>query len=440
MGWIAIKMLTGDRAKFAGIVFGVAFAAALIMQQGSIFWGLMLRTSAQIYDLRGADLWVMDPSVTFIDDVKPMLERQLGIVRGVEGIEWAVPLYKGMARAKLSFKDKATGKRVDVIEQVILIGLDDYSFVGEPASMFTGDIEDLRRPHSVIVDRVGLRKLFPRQGLNMIESPEALKTALSQATGRNRAAVAMKAAGRPDAIDPPTSAPVLPEPDDQASPVLFEMEMNERRAEVVGICNATRTFQSNAILYTTFSRAKEFVPRERKLLSYVLVKVQPGQSVEEVAARIKSQTGLSALTTDQFVEKTINYYLRFTGIPINFMTTVILGFFVGTAIAGQMFYSFTLENIRQFGALKAMGVGNLKIVGMVLLQAGLVGFLGYGLGVGGATLFGMANRGANSELAFYTHWYLLVLDATAISVICVLASLLSILKVVLLEPAIVFRG
>ncbi len=440
MGWIAIKMLTGDRAKFAGIVFGVAFAAALIMQQGSIFWGLMLRTSAQIYDLRGADLWVMDPSVTFIDDVKPMLERQLGIVRGVEGIQWAVPLYKGMARAKLSFVDKSNGKRVDVIEQVILIGLDDYSFVGEPASMFTGNIEDLRRPHSVIVDRVGLRKLFPRQGLNMIESPEALRTALGQATGRNRAAVAMKAAARPTAGEPPTGAPDQPDLNDQSSPVLFEMEMNERRAEVVGVCNATRTFQSNAILYTTFSRAKEFVPRERKLLSYVLVKVQPGQNVQEVAARIKSQTGLSALTTDQFVEKTINYYLRFTGIPINFMTTVILGFFVGTAIAGQMFYSFTLENIRQFGALKAMGVGNLKIVGMVLLQAGLVGFLGYGLGVGGATLFGMANRGANSELAFYTHWYLLVLDATAIAVICVLASLLSILKVVLLEPAIVFRG
>jgi putative ABC transport system permease protein len=436
MGWIAIKMLTGDRAKFMGIVFGVAFAAALIMQQGSIFWGLMLRTSAQVYDLRGADLWVMDPSVTFIDDVKPMLERQLGIVRGVEGIQWAVPLYKGMARAKLSFTDKATGKRVDVIEQVILIGLDDHSFVGEPASMFTGDIENLRRPHSVIVDRVGLRKLFPRQGLNMIESPDALRGALSKATGRGRSDVAMKASPRPAINTGDTS--MSGTGDD--SPVLFELEMNERRAEVVGICNATRTFQSNAILYTTFSRAKEFVPRERKLLSYVLVKVQPGQDIDEVAQRIRSQTGLAALTTEQFVEKTIMYYLRFTGIPINFMTTVILGFFVGTAIAGQMFYSFTLENIRQFGALKAMGVGNLKIVGMVLLQAGLVGFLGYGLGVGGATLFGMANRGANSELAFYTHWYLLVLDAAAISIICVLASLLSILKVVLLEPAIVFRG
>lgn len=439
MGWIAIKMLTGDRAKFIGIVFGLAFASALIMQQGSIFWGLMLRTCSQIYDLRGADLWVMDPSVAFIDDVKPMQERQLGIVRGVNGIEWAVPLYKGMARAKLTFTDKITGQRTDVTEQVILIGLDDHSLVGEPASMFIGNIEDLNRPHSVVVDKVGLRKLFPRQGFNMIESQPALVAALRKAARRGEparmASLESKAEG-PDSIAGGTQ----PQPMADGSPVLFEMEMNEKRAEVVGICMASRTFQSNPVLYTTFSRAKEFVPRERKLLSYVLVKVMPGQEMLEVAKRIREQTGLAALTTDQFVEKTINYYLRYTGIPINFMTTVILGFIVGTAIAGQMFYSFTLENIRQFGALKAMGVGNLRIVGMVLLQAALVGFLGYGLGVGGATLFGMANRGQNSELAFYTHWYLLLLDAGAIVIICVLASLLSVLKVVLLEPAIVFRG
>lgn len=437
MGWIAIKMLTGDRAKFIGIVFGLAFASALIMQQGSIFWGLMLRTCAQIYDLRGADLWVMDPSVAFIDDVKPMLERQLGIVRGVEGIEWAVPLYKGNARAKLSFYDKQTGQRVDVTEQVILIGLDDHSLVGEPSEMFLGNIEDLNRPHSVVVDRVGLRKLFPRQGFNMIESRETLKAVLRNA--RRRTEPGMTAAKKVAGVAE-SQAETANDEKREGSPVLFEMEMNERRAEVVGICMASRTFQSNAVIYTTFSRAKEFVPRERKLLSYVLVKVLPGQDPLEIAKRIKQQTGLAALTTDQFVEKTINYYLRYTGIPINFMTTVILGFIVGTAVAGQMFYSFTLENIRQFGALKAMGVGNLRIVGMVLLQAALVGFLGYGLGVGGATLFGMANRGQNSELAFYTHWYLLLLDAGAIVIICVLASLLSVLKVVLLEPAIVFRG
>jgi putative ABC transport system permease protein len=445
MGWIAIKMLTGDRAKFIGIVFGIAFAAALIMQQGSIFWGLMLRTCAQIYDLRGADLWVMDPSVAFIDDVKPMLERQLGIVRGVDGIKWAVPLYKGNARTKLTFTDPASGRRVDITEQVILIGLDDHSFVGEPASMFLGNIEDLNRPNSVVLDRVGLRKIFPRLGLNMIESPGVLRARLAELSGRRMLPATMKsmsgADARPVNVADSAADGARQKTDRlETSPVLFEMEMNEKRAEVVGICMASRTFQSNPVIYTTFSRAKQFVPRERKLLSYVLVKVLPGQDPLEVARRIKQQTGLAALTTDQFVEKTINYYLRFTGIPINFMTTVVLGFFVGTAIAGQMFYSFTLENIKQFGALKAMGVGNLRIIGMVLLQAALVGFLGFGLGVGAATLFGMANRGANSELAFYTHWYLLCLDAAAITIICFLASLLSVLKVVLLEPAIVFRG
>src|SRR5262245_57989812 len=103
MYWIALKMLVGDRAKFLGIVLGLTFAAALITQQGSIFCGLMLRTCAQITDITGADLWVMDPSVRFVDDIKPMLESNLQRVRGVKGVKWAVPLYKGNARAKLTF-------------------------------------------------------------------------------------------------------------------------------------------------------------------------------------------------------------------------------------------------------------------------------------------------------------------------------------------------
>ncbi len=95
MGWIALKMLVGDRAKFLGIVLGLTFSALLITQQGSIFCGLMLRTCGQITDITGADLWVMDPTVRYIDDVKPMLENSLYRVRGVEGVLWAVPLYKG---------------------------------------------------------------------------------------------------------------------------------------------------------------------------------------------------------------------------------------------------------------------------------------------------------------------------------------------------------
>jgi putative ABC transport system permease protein len=136
MSWIALKMLVGDRAKFFGIVLGVTFAALLITQQGSIFCGLMLRTSGQIYDITGADLWIMDGNVRYIDDVKPMVENNLYRVRGVGGVKWAVPLYKGNARAKINSHgvDPVTkkAKKFEVIEQVILLGVDDASMVGAP--------------------------------------------------------------------------------------------------------------------------------------------------------------------------------------------------------------------------------------------------------------------------------------------------------------------
>ncbi len=129
MAWVALKMLTGDRAKFVGIVMGLTFAALLITQQGSIFCGLMLRTAAQITDISGADLWVMDVNVRYIDDVKPMIADNLYRVRGVNGVLWAVPLYKGMGQAKVSFNDRASGGRVDVIESVIKRMLIDYNNV-----------------------------------------------------------------------------------------------------------------------------------------------------------------------------------------------------------------------------------------------------------------------------------------------------------------------
>ena len=290
---------------------------------------------------------------------------------------------------------------MDIVEQVILLGLDDSSMVGAPppSRLLVGDLADLRKPDAIIVDRVGLRKLYPGQGWESA-SIEKLRTEFFK------------------------------EP--------RELEMNDRRAIIVGICEATRTFQSNPVVYTTYSKAKQYIPRERKVLSFVLAKAEPGQDPARVALRIEQQTGLGAKTSRQFMWMTIKYFLLYTGIPINFLTTVILGFVVGTAIAGQTFYNFTIENIRQFGALKAMGATNLSIISMVFLQAAVVGVLGYGIGVGLGALFGWSNR--NSELAFFTPWPLLPVTAAAIIMICFLASLISVQRVVRLEPAIVFRG
>ena len=395
MSWIALQMLTGDRAKFFGIVMGLTFAALLITQQGSIFCGLMLRTAGQVADTTGADLWVMDRNVLHVDDVKPMIQNNLYRVRGVEGVLWAVPFYKGTARAKI---DNVQGTPRQVIEQVILLGLDDSSMVGAPPRdrILEGRLEDLRKPDAVFIDNNRLQKLFP--GL----PPDSYKRENYY-----------KFLGK-------------------------ELEMNDHRAIIVGICEASRTFQSNPVVYTTYSRAKGFIPTERKTLSYILAKAEPGRDPKEVAGLIRRATGLGAETGEDFAWKTIQYYLKYTGIPINFGITAMLGFLVGTAIAGQTFYNFTLENLKQFGALKAMGATNGMIIQMILLQALVVGLLGYGIGVGLAAIFGISSK--NGELAFYTPWQLLPITGVAVVLICILASLLSVRKVMVLEPAVVFRG
>ena len=148
-----------------------------------------------------------------------------------------------------------------------------------------------------------------------------------------------------------------------------QLEMNDRRAVIVGICETTRTFQSNPVVYTTYSRALTFAPQPRMPLTYILAKAKPGEDPTAVADRIHVRTGLKAKTSDEFKWMTMQYYLLNTGIPINLGATTLLGFLVGTAIAGQTFYNFTIENLRQFGTLKAMGLTNERLVGMILVQA-----------------------------------------------------------------------
>jgi putative ABC transport system permease protein len=376
--WIAWKMLIGNRGKYLGIVLGIAFAALLIAQQASIFCGLMYMTTGQIRDVKGVDIWVMDPNVAFVDDIKPMSENELFRVRGVPGVDWAVRFYKGLARARLP-----SGK----FQQIILLGLDEGSLVGAPAEMLVGDVRDLYQPDALIIDDAGYTQLWPDEPFQ---------------TGK-------------------------------------VIEMNDRRGVVVGVCTASRTFQTFPVVYTRFSQAVQFVPTERKVLSFVLAQAEPGRSPQALCQEIVRQTGLLARTHKDFVWDTIWYYFKNTGIPMNFGITVLLGFIVGTAIAGQTFYLFTVENIRQFGTLKAMGTSNLRIVGMVMLQALQVGAIGYCLGVGGAAGFGWLMK-QNTKLAFLMPWQVPVITAIAVMVIILLSSLLSIRKVLVVEPAIVFKG
>jgi putative ABC transport system permease protein len=352
-------------------------------QQMAIFCGLMRNTTSQIRDIEGGDVWVMDENVQFVDDVKPMTEGKLQVVRGVEGVAWAVRLYKGIGRARL-----ADGN----FQQMILIGLDDAYLVGAPAEhrILHGSIEDLRQPDAVMIDEFGWRYLFKNEPF---------------APGKT-------------------------------------LEMNDKRAVIVAMCKCNPTFQTFPILYCTYSQAVKFVPQERKTLTFILAKSKPDVPPEELCRRINATPGgLKALTNEQFFWVTIDYYMKRTGIPINFGITVMLGFVVGCAIAGQTFYLFTIENLKQFGSLKAMGVSNARIIGMVMLQAAVVGAIGYGIGIGGAALFGYAfgKLMTSAPPAFYFGWQIPALTAAAVGVIIAVAAVASLRRVLFLEPAVVFR-
>lgn len=378
MNWVAWKMLTGDRTKYLGIVFGVAFGSVLIAHQTSIFVSLMRRTVSQILDVADADVWVMNENVQSVDELRPLADSEVNVVRGIPGVEWAVGLYKGMVTAR-----QPTGRH----RQLILMGLDDSSLVGAPREMVLGDLSDLRRPDAVIIDKAGYSYLFP----------------------------------------------------DQPYQVGATLEINERRAVLVGICKASPPFQTFPVLFARYQVARQYAPPERNVLSFVLVKTAPGTDPEQLCQVIRQRTGRQALTTSQFAWKTVDYYIKSTGIPINFGITVALGFIVGTAIAGQTFYLFTIENLKQFGNLKAMGVTNWTIIQMILLQATVVGVLGYGIGIGLSAGFFELTKDVTHLAGFQTPWPVALLTAGAVALIVILASLLSIRKVLVLEPAVVFR-
>jgi putative ABC transport system permease protein len=381
MSWVALKMLTGDRAKYLGLIFTIAFSAFLIAQQISIFSGIMNRTRSQILDVRDADIWVMDPATQYFDEVYALKDGDVERVRGVEGVKWAVRLFKGQPRAKAG-----DGK----FRVVILLGLDDASLAGAPEQrkMVLGSVESLREPDAVIMDRAGYHFFFPGQALQL---------------GRT-------------------------------------FEMNDHRATIVGIADASSPFTTFPVFYTRYSQALSFVGQERKQLSFVLVKARAGVPPVDVARRIQTATGLKAVTGSRFGWMTILYYMKNTGIPVNFGLTVTIALIVGIVVTGQTFYIFTIENLKQFGALKAIGTTNASICGMILLQALVVGLIGYALGMGLTAGFFSLTVNRDATRGIILLWETMAGTGGIVLFIVLLASLLSVRKVLRLEPAIVFRG
>jgi putative ABC transport system permease protein len=376
---LALKMLLGDKAKYIMLISGLTFASLLMTQQAAVFCGIMKWTSSTL-DNVNVPIWVVDPMVEQINDTEAMRDTDVSRVRSVGGVAWATPFYQGNLRTRM---------RDGSFKFVQLIGIDATTFAGAPAKMLQGKLDDLRLPNTVILDEYGTQKL---------------------------------------SRDP--KKPIGPGE-------IFEI--NDREARVVGICKTQMSFSGNPYLFTTYDQAIQYAPSTRKMLSCVLAAAQPGENAALVARRITAATGLKAFTKSEFFWITVWWYIKNTGIPVAFGATVLLGFIVGMAISSQTFYSFVLENLRNLGALKAMGASDGVLARMLMLQTLTVGLIGYGCGVGLATVFGVLVLKKGMP-PFFLPWQLPVITLVAILFICWLAAALGIRRIRSLEPAIVFRG
>lgn len=374
---LAFKMLIGKRASCIGVIFGIFLATLLISQQSAIFLGLIARSYRIVTDISEPSIWVIDPATESADKLRALPLSYLDTVRGIPGVEWAVPLSSTLIPVV------TPSKKFEISQ---LYGIDDATLIGAPANMLEGSVRDLRRQGGVIVDTFSANT-----SLANIE-PDGTKVPLKLGN---------------------------------------TLEINGKRAVVVGICKVTQGFYPQPIIFSSFSQFQDFNPGMIGRAGYLLTKTKPGVDVQAVCDEINTHSGLRALSREQFKNLIREFFLK-TGILINFGLSVALGIIIGFSIAGQIFYIMTSENITYYALIKAVGGTEKMLLLMILFQAAVVGVIGFSLGIGVTVLWGMAIK--DTTLAFLFPWQLLLFTGGIVLIICIFTAALSIQKVFRADP------
>ncbi len=394
---IAIAMLLGARLKFIGLITGVLFTSFLITHFQAMLVGIMTRTYAMVDDMPIVDVWVMDPAVEYVDETAGLPATALDRVRSVPDVEWATRFYSGNLRARLP------GGR---IRSVNVIGLDDASLIGYPGDLSPDLQARLRSPDAVVADRASATTL--------------LRPSLAEpGFGGSTPPIDLNSPSRP-----------LAEGD--------ELMVNDRRVRVVALTDMRPRFQNKGTLFTTYSRAVSRAPPERNLTSFILVKAAEGSDKQRLAREIAAATGLRALTSQEFARTTVMYYVRNTDIIGQVGMMTVISVVVGISITGLLLFMFTAENLRYYAVLTATGASNRMILAMVASQCAAVGFVGYGLGVGGSSLVGQFMLAAG--MPYRLLWPSLIITGFFVALVCILSGVLSARQVARLEPGMVFRA
>jgi putative ABC transport system permease protein len=350
--------------------------AVFLMVQMTSMFAGVLQRASSTVLNIGAKVWVMDPAVNTVASSIPMPDYVTDFARSIDGVRYAVPLYSGGALVKLPN---------GTFQAVSVVGLDDASLYGHPP-LEHGLIEDL----------------YAENGFIVVRDSEYGK------------------------LGNPT--------------VGTEFQLNDRRAVIVGVAAVSSPgLFGIPTLYTTYSRATRYIPSTRFRTAYVLIEPKTDGDIPHIKSEL-NRLGYLALTREEFIDRIANFYIFQTGLGTNILLMTVISFIVGLSISGQTFYTFILENLEKFGALKAIGAKGSELVGMILFQATFVALTGLGLGIGLCTvLIALAKLRLPSYAALISPFNLLLAFGMVL-IIAAISSYIGVRRVLRIEPFDIFRG
>jgi putative ABC transport system permease protein len=392
---IAWRMLVADRAKFLGLLFGIAFTSFLVTFAGSFFCGFMTQGFSLISENDAVDVWVMDPAVDSVEQTINLPDSALARVRGVDGVRSAAPLALGTAEVRF-----ANGR----FQAFQVIGVDDATLSGAPA-IAGASPSGLRTPNTVIVDPGGTD--------GKLETPQS----------------------RSDQW--PHDGPHLDAPTRELAPG-DEVLANEQLLRVLARSEGLPRFPPRPLMYTSLASAYRILPAERHRLTFVMVGAAPGIDPRRLAERIEARTGLRARSAQDFKGDTVRWYLVNSEDVGDIGAMLILAMTMGFGVTGIMLYIFTYENQKQYAVLKALGAESRTLLGMVVAQASACAFIGSGVGLGLCAIVGLII--GPFGFPFRMMWFTPLVGMLGVVLVSLTAAAISSRPVLKLQPAVVFAG
>jgi putative ABC transport system permease protein len=370
---LAIRNLIHDRVRLVVTLTGVAFAVVLITTELGLFLGFAATTSALI-DRSQADIWIVPKGTRNVDQTPPMSER-----RRYQALSTA-----GVASAELFVTEFVRWQKPDGgVETVLVVGFEPDGTLAGPWNVVAGNVADLKRPGTIFVDELYADKL------------------------------AVSALGQ-------------------------IIEVHGKRARVIGLTSGIRSFTQSPYVFASLKSSRDYAQMRSDQTKHVLVKLVRGANVEMVKADLAARLqGVDVYTKDEFSARTRFYWMFTTGAGLALLVASFVGLIVGFVVVAQTLYATTVDHIREFGTLRAIGAGRRYINGVVVKQALMSAIAGYTIGM---ALFLFARYVAGSaapEIAL--PWLLALLIAMLTVAMCVGAALVCIRKVMKLDPAMVFK-